>query len=136
MVLELSKEAKGGQPYDSWSEIFDPNRSLLWVYVIMIIDAIFYWGCIWVVEKMEASCGSFKDRMRIKMSGGGGTVALGGGGQNYSADILAKKSNNVQGRAPDANVCVNLFSLFSVSLLVSHSNRCISHPSSLSKQAG
>ena len=98
--------------------------------------AFFYWGCIWVVEKMEASCGSFRDRMRIKMSGGGGTVALGGGGQNYSADILAKKSNNVQGRAPDANVCVNLFSLFSVSLLISHSNRCISHPSSLSKQAG
>jgi ATP-binding cassette subfamily A (ABC1) protein 3 len=42
--------------------------------------------------------------MLIKMSGGGGTVALGGGGQNYSVQAGAEKGVKLEGRAPDANV--------------------------------
>ena len=99
----IEGEAKGGRPYDTWSDIFDSERSLLWVYVIMIIDGFFYWGCIWVIEKLESRCGTCRDSMRIRFSPNKNQVALGGGGQNLSVEVTVT-GKKVVGRSPDANV--------------------------------
>ncbi len=79
----LEGEAKGGRPYETWEDMFSPDRSLVWVFVIMIIDAVFFWSLILLVEKLEASCGRCKDDCRLRFSGHG--EALDNGNSNFAA---------------------------------------------------
>ena len=91
----IEGEAKGGQPYLTWSDIFSSNRSLLWVLVVMIIDIILYWSIIILVELLEARCGACHDAMTLRCTGKGTEDVLGGGGSNDDARTI---------RAPDPRV--------------------------------
>ena len=91
----IEGEAKGGQPYLTWSDIFSSNRSLLWVLVVMVIDIILYWSIIIIVELLEARCGACHDAMILRCTGKGTEDVLGGGGSNDDARTI---------RTPDPRV--------------------------------
>jgi len=91
----IEGEAKGGQPYLTWSDIFSPNRSLLWVLVVLVIDTIIYWGLIMFVETLEARCGRCKDSCILKMHGKSNAVVIGGGGSNIDGASIRKADPQV-----------------------------------------
>ena len=91
----IEGEAKGGQPYLTWEDIFSPDRSLLWVLVIMLIDTVFYWLLIVLVEVLEARCGRCRDNMIMACSGKAKDVAIGGGGSNADGASIRKPDPQV-----------------------------------------
>jgi ABC-type multidrug transport system ATPase subunit len=91
----IEGEAKGGQPYLTWGDIFSPDRSLLWVLVIMMIDIVLYWSLIMVVEMLEARCGACRDAMVLRRSGRGAEDVLGGGGSNDEARMIREADPRV-----------------------------------------
>ena len=91
----IEGEAKGGRPYLTWADIFDPNRSLFWVLIVMLIDIVVYWSLILLVEHLEARCGRCRDSCLLKCNGNSGAVVVGGGGSN---DEIAMR------RQPDPQV--------------------------------
>jgi ABC-type multidrug transport system ATPase subunit len=76
-------------------DIFDSNRSLLWVIVVLIIDTFFYWGMIMVVETIEARCSRCRDSCILKCKGTGDKV-VGGGGSNMGAIMEREPDPRVQ----------------------------------------
>ena len=60
----LESEAAEGTPYLSSGDIFDTNRSLVWVYVMLLIDGVLYWVFVVAIDFGEAPYKRFMDRMK------------------------------------------------------------------------
>ena len=60
----LESEAAEGTPYLTSSDIFDTNRSLVWVYVMLLIDGVLYWVLVVAIDFAEAPYKRFMDRMK------------------------------------------------------------------------
>ena len=89
----LEADAAAGKPYLTGADMFDTNNSLVYVYIILVVDAVFYWILVVAIEKAEAPV----RRLIAKLRQQNLTVATtGAGSANQSVQTDEKK--------PDARV--------------------------------
>jgi len=65
----LEAEAAEGKPYTTTADLFDTDRSLVWVYIILLIDGILYWAMVVGIDYLEAPykrCMEKMNRMQVK----------------------------------------------------------------------
>ena len=95
----LEAEALEDNAYLTFGEIFDPKRDLFWVYFILLVDTVFYWGLVIAAEKLEAPVTKMMNDWRQK----GGEVASSGAGSAIPTGGNAVMSTTL-GREPDEQV--------------------------------
>jgi ABC-type multidrug transport system ATPase subunit len=65
----IESEAKAGNPYLTFGDIFDTDRSLAWVLIILVIDAVLFWALVCVAEYTEMRWKWMKDAYNIRKAG-------------------------------------------------------------------
>ena len=99
----LEAEAAEGKPYLTTGDLFNSDRSLVWVYIILIIDAFLYWFIVVAIDYAEAPYKRCMDKMK--------RMQVKSGAENDEAVQLASGSafgggevKPVLHREPDARV--------------------------------
>ena len=99
----LEAEAAEGKPYLTTGDLFNSDRSLVWVYIILIIDGFLYWFIVVAIDYAEAPYKRCMDKMK--------RMQVKSGAENDEAVQLASGSafgggevKPVLHREPDARV--------------------------------
>ena len=96
----LEADAGANRPYTTFGDIFDTKRDLFWVYFILIVDTLFYWGLVIMCEYLEAPVTKMINDWRAK----GGKVSNTGAGSAVPTEMKTVSAATTTKRKPDEQV--------------------------------
>merc|ERR1711871_810888 len=88
----IEAEAEIGRPYLTGADMFDTGKSLVYVYIILLVDAILYWFIVILIEKGEAPM----RRMIAKLKQRNLTIGATGAGSANKGKTKSEKTPDLR----------------------------------------